>query len=107
MQSQRQLQVSEQLAHLAAEFLGRESNRQSLITVTRADVSPDLSKATVFLTVLPDSYQDTVLDFAKRKRTEFRTYVKKHTQLRRLPFVDFEVDYGEKHRQHLDTIPIE
>lgn len=107
MQSQRQLQVSEQLAHLAADFLGRESNRQSLITVTRADVSPDLSQATVFFTVLPDSYQNTVLDFAKRKRTEFRTYIKKNTHLRRLPFVEFEIDFGERHRQHLDTLPID
>jgi len=106
MQSQRQQQVSEQLAHLGAEFLGLESNRQSLVTVTRANISPDLSKATIYFTVMPDSYQDTVLDFAKRKRTEFRTFVKKHTQLRRLPFFDFEIDYGEKHRQHLDTLEV-
>jgi len=106
MQSQRQQKVSEQIAHIAADFLGRESNRQSLITVTRADISPDLSKGTVYFTVLPDSYQETALDFAKRKRTEFRTYVKKHTKLRRLPYFDFEIDYGEKHRQHLDTLPI-
>ncbi|MAJ97302.1 MAG: hypothetical protein CMI56_01640 [Parcubacteria group bacterium] len=106
MESQRQQKVSEQLAHLAADYLGRESNRQSLITVTRAAISPDLSKATIYFTVLPDSYQETALDFAKRKRTEFRSYVKKHTQLRRLPFFDFEIDHGEKHRQHLDTLEI-
>ena len=106
MQSQRQQKIAEQLAHLAADFLGKESNRQSLITVTRADISPDLSRATIFFTVLPDSYQDTALDFAKRKRAEFRTHVKKHTLLRRLPYFDFEIDYGEKHRQHLDTIPL-
>lgn len=106
MQSQRQNQVSEQLAHLAADFLGKESNRQSLLTVTRADVAPDLSKATVFFTVMPESYQATALDFTKRKRTEFRTFLKKHTKLRRLPFVEFEIDYGEKHRQHLDTLEL-
>ena len=104
MQSQRQQKVSEQIAHLAADFLGKESNRQSLITVTRADVSPDLTKATVYFTVLPNDYEKTALDFAKRKRAEFRTFIKKNTQLRRLPFFDFEIDYGEKHRQHLDTL---
>lgn len=104
MQSQRQQKVAEQIAHLAADFLGKESNRQSLITVTRADVSPDLAKATVFFTVMPEGYEDNALDFVKRKRTEFRSYVKKNTQLRRLPFFDFEIDHGEKHRQHLDTL---
>ncbi len=106
MQGQRQQKVSEQIAHLAADFLGRESNRESLITVTRATISPDLSRATIYLTVLPDTYQDAALDFAKRKRTEFRTFVKKHTELRRLPYFEFEIDYGEKNRQHLDTLLI-
>lgn len=106
MQSQRQQQVAEQIAHLAADFLGKESNRQSMITVTRADISPDLKNATVFFTVMPNEQEEGALDFAKRKRTEFRTFVKKHTQLRRLPFFDFEIDHGEKHRQHLDTLSL-
>ncbi|PCI29711.1 hypothetical protein COB52_02255 [Candidatus Kaiserbacteria bacterium] len=106
MQGQRQQKISEQIAHLAADFLGRESNRESLITVTRANISPDLSRATIYFTVLPDSYQDGALDFAKRKRNEFRSYVKKHTHLRRLPYFEFEIDYGEKNRQHLDTLLI-
>ena len=104
MTSQRQHKVAEEIAHLAAQFLGRESNRRSLVTVTRADISPDLTNATVYITVLPDSYEEEALNFAKRKRTDFRTYVKKHMQLRRLPFFDFAIDRGEKHRQHLDDI---
>lgn len=106
MQSQRQQKVSEQIAHLAADYLGRESNRQSLLTVTRADISPDLTKATIYFTVMPDSYEETALDFTKRKRTEFRTFVKKRTELRKLPYFDFEIDHGEKHRQHLDTLDV-
>lgn len=106
MQTQRQSKIAEQIAHLAAEFLGKESNRQSLITVTRADVSVDLANATIYITVLPDDQEDVALDFAKRKRTDFRSFVKKKTQLRRLPFFDFAIDKGEKHRQHLDTLEI-
>ena len=106
MQAQRQQQISEQLAHLAAAFLGKESNRQSLLTVTRATVSPDLSKSTIFFTVLPNDYEDAALNFVKRRRSEFRTFVKKNTELRKLPFFEFEIDRGEKHRQHLDTLDI-
>ncbi|MBL4644825.1 MAG: ribosome-binding factor A [Candidatus Pacebacteria bacterium] len=106
MQSQKQQQISEQIAHIAAEFLGRESNRQSLITVTRADVSPDMAKSTIYFTVMPTSYEDTVLEFARRQRAEFRNYIKKKTQMRRIPFFNFEIDAGEKHRQHLDTLEL-
>jgi ribosome-binding factor A len=106
MQAQRHQKVTEQIAHLAADFLGKESNRQSMITVTRASISSDLKNATVFFTVLPDEYEGAALNFAKRKRTEFRGFVKKHTGLRRLPFFEFEIDRGEKHRQHLDTLSL-
>ena len=104
MQSQRQQKVATQLAQLAAEFLEQESNRQALITVTRADLSPDFANATIFLSVIPESYEQSALDFARRKRTDFRTYIKKKAYLRRLPFFEFELDAGEKHRQNLDRI---
>jgi len=55
---------------------------------------------------MPESYEESALDFTKRQRTEFRNFVKKNTQLRRLPFFDFKIDHGEKHRQHLDTLDI-
>ena len=45
-----------------------------------------------------------MLAFAKRKRSEFREYLKKHSALQRLPTVDFEIDYGEKNRQRIDEI---
>ena len=106
MQTQRQQQISEQIAHLAARFLDHESNRQSIMTVTRADISPDLSKGTIYFTVMPELYEEEALKFAKRKRTDFRTYIKKNSELRRLPYFDFEIDYGEKYRQHLDTLEI-
>lgn len=104
MQGQRKDKVADQLAHLAAEFLGRESNRQSLITVTCADISPDMRRATIYFVVLPEGAEKDALDFAKRKRSEFKTFVKEHTNLRVIPFFDFAIDVGEKHRQHLDEI---
>lgn len=102
--SQRKLQIGEELAHLAAEFLESESNRQSMITITRADVAPNLSNAVIYFTVFPEAQEEYALDFAKRKRTEFRSYVKANMPIRRLPFFDFKIDDGEKNRQLLDTL---
>lgn len=104
MASKRQLQVSETIAHRAADFFARESNHQSLITVTRADVSPDLKNVLIFLSVLPESAEESVLHFARRNRTEFRDYLKDHAKLKSLPNVDFEIDYGEKNRQRIDEL---
>lgn len=104
MASKRQIQVSETLAHLAADYFARESNRLALITVTRADVSPDLKNVIIFFSVLPEQYEESVLHFTRRNRTDFREYIKKHAAMRFLPNVDFEIDYGEKNRQRIDYL---
>jgi ribosome-binding factor A len=58
----------------------------------------------IFFTVLPEEKQEAVLEFAKRKRSEFRDYIKTKTRLGRIPTFDFEIDLGEKHRQKIDEI---
>jgi len=88
--------------HLAADFFARESNRESLITVTRADISPDLMSAMVYFSVFPETMEKGALDFAKRARTDFREYLKTKSVLKFLPSIDFALDYGEKNRQRVD-----
>jgi ribosome-binding factor A len=104
MASKRQIQVSENLAHLAADFFARESNGQSLVTVTRADVSPDLKNAKIYFTVLPQEFQDKALAFAKRSRTDFRDFVKGKSSMKFLPTFDFDIDFGELNRQRIDEL---
>ncbi len=102
MSSRRRTQVSETIAHHAADFFARESNRESLITVTHADISPDLKNVTVYFSVLPEKMEQSALKFAKRVRTDFREYLKTKSTLKFLPTVDFAIDYGEKNRQSVD-----
>jgi len=102
MGKRRQTQVSEVIMHLAADFFARESNRESLITVTRADISPDLKNVKVYFSVLPETMEQSALRFAKRVRTDFREYLKDKSVLKFLPTVDFAIDYGEKNRQQVD-----
>ena len=96
------MQVGEAIAHTAADFFARESNRESLITVTRADISPDLKNVMIYFSVLPEKMEQSALNFAKRVRTDFREYLKKKNAMKFLPTVDFAIDYGEKNRQHVD-----
>ncbi len=101
---QRNEKVANQIKELAAEFLGRENNRTSLITVISCNTSPDLKKATIFITVLPNSKEHDALEFAKRKRAEIRDFLKGKMNTKIIPFLDIQIDQGEKNRQKIDEL---
>lgn len=90
----------------AADFVQLESNGASLITITDVRLSKDEKYANILFTVLPTDKEKAVLEFMKRMRSEFREYVKNKTRLNRIPMFDFQIDLGEKYRQHIDTIPL-
>ncbi len=92
---------------LAARFIQAEANVPPLITVTSATLSSDFGHATIFVTVYPETGEEQVLNFLKRKGSEFRGFVKKNGHIKVIPFFDFKIDFGEKHRQHLDTVVTE
>jgi ribosome-binding factor A len=104
MSSFKEQKVEEILKQLAARYLQRESNRLSLITVTRVIISDKLRKATVLITVLPEEREQEALEFVRRQRTEFRESLKGKTRLQKLPIIDFDIDYGEKNRQRIDVL---
>lgn len=88
----------------ASEFLEKESAGNALITVTSIKPFDNNKKVLIYFTVFPADRENGVLDFAKRKRSEFRDYLKHESRLFKLPFVDFEIDLGEKNRQKIDTL---
>ena len=102
--SRRPEQFNESIAHHAALFLARESNRESLITVTRSELSSDYKHATIFLTVLPETQEEKALAFARRMRGEFREYLREKAKLRPVPAIEFQIDIGEKSRQRVDEL---
>src|SRR3989344_1769575 len=107
MAGHRHTQVAEELAHMAGEFLAREARNPAasgLITVTRAELTPDFKNVTVFLSVLPHTQEDAELVLPKRARSDFREYVKEHSAFHPMQIIDFELDYGEKNRQRVDEL---
>ncbi len=96
--------VNEMLKIAAADFLQRESTGKSLITVTDCKVADNQRTATIYFSVLPVDLEEEALNFTKRQRKEFHEYLKKHTRLRYIPFIDFEIDLGEKNRQRIDEL---
>ncbi|MBI5470265.1 ribosome-binding factor A [Candidatus Kaiserbacteria bacterium] len=104
MGDKREAQMKEILVHMAGEFLARESSKQSLITVTRAEMTPDLKMATIFLSVFPEAKEVVALAFCKRERSAFREYLRAKSSLHFPPTIDFEIDIGEKNRQKIGDL---
>ncbi len=104
MDSGKQEKVETQIAQLAASFIERESNKTALITVTRVEVLDRGRSATIFISVLPESGEESALNFLKRKRHDLRTVIKKGINMINIPFIDVEIDKGEKARQTIDAL---
>ena|SRR3989338_5723147 len=101
---ERNEKVANHIKEIAAEFLSRINNKTSLITVTSATCSPDLKRATIFITVFPTEKEKPALEFARRQRAELREHLKKIMTTKNIPFIDIAIDLGEKHRQRIDEL---
>jgi ribosome-binding factor A len=96
--------IKEELKHLAGKFLLLENSGKSLLTVTDILMSKDGKSAIVLFTAFPNEYEKTALEFLKRKRSDFKQFIRDNSVIGRIPHIDFEIDFGEKNRQRIDEI---
>ena len=76
----------------AAEFINRESNRRSLITVTHVELRDRGKNARIFISVFPPEQTAAAIDFLSRQKDEFRTYLRQQIRSRTLPACSFLPD---------------
>lgn len=81
-----------------------EANTDPLITITHVDASPDFKNAVVYFTTIPTEKENDALIFLKRCGTELRSYLRQKMPMKAMPHFAFSIDYGERHRQHIDEI---
>jgi ribosome-binding factor A len=103
MNENRNDRMQEVVREVAAEFLAREANRNTLITVTRTLISSDGKRVEIFITVMPESYEEQALAFANRNRSELSDFFKKKVKALP-PRVEFVIDHGDKNRRRLDEL---
>lgn len=96
--------IEEVIKKCATKFLLEEGSNSSLLTVTNVTVTPKFEQATIFFTAFPEDKEKTALEFLKRKRSEFKEYLKNESRLGRIPFIDFQIDIGEKNRQNIERL---
>jgi ribosome-binding factor A len=102
--SVKEVKLKELIRTLAAEYFSRQSNRQSLITVTGAEIESKGERAVILVTVMPEEEEKAALGFVHRQLSGFREYVMERARMRRIPYFDVKIDKGEKNRQRLDEI---
>jgi len=100
----RQTKVAAQVAELAAAFVRSEANTDPLITITRAEVAKDYKNGTIFFTTIPNDREQDALIFLTRTGKAMRSYIMKHMRIKHIPYLEFMVDYGERHRQDMDDL---
>lgn len=92
------------LKELIATYVRNEANSNPMITVTNLDLSPDMKRAIVFVTTIPDGREADAVVFLKRHATDLRNFLKKKARIKSIPHLEFMMDAGEKHRQHMDEL---
>lgn len=102
--SDRKIRATELYKELAATFIRQEANTNPLITVTNVDLSPDLGRAIIFFTTVPEGREQDALIFLKRNGTNMRNYFKQKARVKTIPHLEFMIDAGERHRQHMDEL---
>jgi ribosome-binding factor A len=96
MNIDRNHKIEEQLREIAARFIERESNKTALLTVTRVELYDRGHSAMIYLSVMPESGEDSAINFLKRKRAELRETIKRQLNMRTIPFLDVQIDTGQK-----------
>jgi ribosome-binding factor A len=96
--------ISGHIRELAATYIEREGGPTSMITVTRVIMTPDNKKAKIMVTVLPREKEKAAYGFIKRNLGDLRKYVTKGLRINPIPFLDVEIDEGEKNRQKIDEL---
>ena len=87
---------------LLAEF--RPEDDTALITVMRAEVSPTLEHATVYISVLPDDHGTAVLAELKKQIYHLQQVINKQLVMRPVPKIKFEIDMTEANASRIEKL---
>lgn len=99
----RTARVNEVLREVVAEALERladTDDRLRLLTVTSVDITPDLSRATVYLSSLPAA----AIEALGEQRTQLQRTIARQVRMKRTPLLVFESDPAVAHGLRVEEI---
>jgi len=96
--------MKKELMRLAALFFAQNSNRTSMITVTSINIAPDLKRATIGISVLPESHEEQAVLFAGRRTRDMRDFMGSQLKTKFIPRLEIVIDQGEKNRRRIEDL---
>jgi len=106
MSEYRNEKIKNNIKELAALYIEKEAGPTSLITVTRVVISDDSKRVIIMISVLPREKEKAAYGFIKRNLGELRKHITKNLRINPIPFLDVQIDEGEKNRQKIDDLLI-
>lgn len=81
-----------------------ERPKDVLLSVVRAEVSPDLSYATIHIGIFPQKQEQSILELLIKNTQEIQRYISQTMRVRQTPRLSFLLDRGEEQRALIDTL---
>ncbi|MCR4280548.1 MAG: 30S ribosome-binding factor RbfA [Candidatus Komeilibacteria bacterium] len=102
--SQRTEQLASLIQHNLNEILIRdiELPPNIFVTITRTDVTPDLSWAFIYISVLPEGRQGTALTALQKQARAMQTKLNRTLHLAKFPRLRFKIDEVELKAREID-----
>jgi len=75
-----------------------------LVTVVRADISPTLEHATIWISVLPESKRETALQKINQKIYHLQQILNKRLAMRPVPKIRFKIDKTEEKAAQIEKL---
>ncbi len=103
--SERLKKLNDLLRDEAGKILKKELElNDALVTVVRADISPTLEHATVWISVFPESQEKSALKEINRNIYSLQQMLNKRLIMRPVPKIRFEIDKTEDRANKIEKI---
>jgi len=104
MSELREKKIENQIRELAATFIEREAGNTSMITVTRVLMPSGHRNAKIMISVLPRDKENAAYGFIRRNLGDMRKFIQSKLKIKPIPYLEVEIDEGEKNRQKIDEL---
>lgn len=100
----RQEKINSELSKLIAKFIENQIDKNILVTVTHCLVSEDLKSANFYISIFPETKENSILEELNNQKKHLFSYLNKKMIVRNIPEINFKIDKGEKNRQRIDQL---
>lgn len=104
--SQRTDQVAERIHRLVGDAFQRELEFPEgvLPTISRVEITPDLKRANIYITVLPFARSEEVMAYLVRQRKPIQKQVHKQLTMKFVPELYFVSDSQTEHASNIERL---